>query len=164
MRTVLSRLGNQRTDCLAASGPGDVAVGEEVADDDRLVLFGGQSDGGLIHNSDVRISENLVVVEVVKLNSIRELGRVFVVYTIDFRCFNHNIALHLEGQVESGGIGSQEGPASAAGNDDDTTLLDMTKGAAEGVLVDKLIYFDSGEGAGWQAGVVEHIGQSDGVH
>ena len=40
----------------------------------------------------------------------------------------------------------------------------MTKSTAEGVLVDELIYFDSGEGAGWQAGVVENVSQSNGVH
>lgn len=148
MRTVLSRLGNQRADCLAASGPGDVAVGKQVADNDRLVLFGGQSDGGLIHNSDVRIGENLVVMKTVELSGVREFSWVFVIYAVDFRRFDHDVALHLEGEVEGGGVGSQEWPASAAGNDDDATFLDMTKGAAEGVLVDELIDLDSRESAG----------------
>lgn len=148
VHTVLGRLGNQRADCLAASGPGDVAVGEQVADDDRFVLLGGQSNGGLVHNSDVRIGENLVVMKTIELNGVREFSWVFVVYTVDFRRFDHNVALHLEGEVESGGIGSQEGSASATGNDDDAALLDMTKGAAEGVLVDELINLHGGQGAG----------------
>lgn len=164
MRTVLSRLGNQRADCLAASGPGDVAVSEQVTDDDRFVLLGGQSNGGLVHNSDVRIGENLVVMKTVKLNSVREFSWVFIIYTVNFRCLDDNVALHLEGEVEGGGVGSQEGPASAAGNDDDATFLDMTKSAAEGVLVDELINLDGGQGAGWQASVVEDVSQSDGIH
>ena len=40
----------------------------------------------------------------------------------------------------------------------------MAEGAAEGVLVDKLVDFDGGQGAGRQAGVVENVSQSDGVH
>ena len=164
MRTVLGRLGNQRADYFAASGPGDVAVSEQVADDDRFVLLGGQSNGCLVHDGDVRIGEDLVVIKTVKLNGVREFSRVFVIYAIDFRCFDHNVALHLEGEVESGGVGSQEGPASAAGNDDDTALLDMTKSAAIGVLVDKLINLDGGQGAGWQASVVEDISQGNGIH
>ena len=148
MRTVLSRLGNQRADCLAASGPGDVAVGEEVADDNWDVLVHSQADSGLVHDGDVGVSKDLAVVEAVKLNGVREFGWIFVVYAVDFRCFDHNVALHLEGQVEGGGVGSQEWPASAAGNDDDATFLDMTKGAAEGVLVDELINLHGGQGAG----------------
>lgn len=35
MRVILSRLRDQRADRIAACGPGDVAVGEEVADDNR---------------------------------------------------------------------------------------------------------------------------------
>ena len=164
MRTVLGRLGNQRADYFAVSGPGDVAVSEQVADDDRFVLLGGQSNGCLVHDGDVRIGEDLVVMKTVELNGVREFSRVFVVYTIDFRCFYHNVALHLEGEVEGGGVGSQEGPASATGNDDDAALLDMTKGAAEGVLVDELINLDGGQGAGWQASVVEDISQGNGIH
>ena len=148
MRTVLGRLGNQRADYFAASGPGDVAVSEQVADDDRFVLLGGQSNGCLVHDGDVRIGEDLVVMKTVELNGVREFGRIFIIYTVNFRCLDDNVALHLEGEVESGGVGSQEGPASAAGNDDDAALLDMTKGAAEGVLVDELINLDGGQGAG----------------
>ena len=40
----------------------------------------------------------------------------------------------------------------------------MAEGAAKGVLVDKLVDFDGGQGAGRQTGVVEDISQSDGVH
>ena len=61
MRTVLSRLGNQRTDCLAASGPGDVAVGEEVADDNWDVLVHSQADSGLVHDGDIGVSEDVLV-------------------------------------------------------------------------------------------------------
>ena len=61
MRTVLSRLGNQRTDCLAASGPGDVAVGEEVADNNRDVFIHSQTDGGFVHDGDIGVSEGVLV-------------------------------------------------------------------------------------------------------
>lgn len=95
MRTVLSRLGNQRADYLAASGPGDIAIGEQVADDNWFIFFGGQPDGSLVHDGDIGVGEDLVVIKMVKFNGVREFGWIFVVYAVDFRRFDHNVALHL---------------------------------------------------------------------
>ena len=100
----------------------------------------------------------------VEFNGIWEFHRVFIVDAVNFCCFNYNFALHLEGEIEGGSIGGQEWPASTAGDDNDATLFNVAEGAAEGVLIDKLIDFDGGQGAGWQAGVVEDISQSNGVH
>ena len=51
----IKMLTNQRTDCLAAGGSGDITVGEEVADDNWDVLVHRQADGGFIHDSDVGV-------------------------------------------------------------------------------------------------------------
>ena len=40
----------------------------------------------------------------------------------------------------------------------------MAEGPAESVVVDKLVDFDGGQGAGRQASVVENVSQSDSVH
>lgn len=92
---MLNKLGNQRADCLAASGPGDVAVGEEVADNNWDVFVHSQADGGFVHDGDVRVGQSVVIAELIKFNSIREFGGIFIVHAIDFRCFNHNITLHF---------------------------------------------------------------------
>ena len=92
---ILNKLGNQRTDWLAAASPGNIAVGEEVADDNWNVLVHSQADGGFVHDGDVRVGQSVVIAELIKFGGIREFGRIFIVHAINFRCFNHNIALHF---------------------------------------------------------------------
>lgn len=124
----------------------------------------GEADGGFVHDGDMRVGQSFVIAELIKFDCIREFGGVLVVDAVNLRCFYDNIALHFQRQIERGGVSGQEGPASATGYDDDAALFDMTQGAAVGILINKLIHLNSGEGAGRQVGVIEHIRQRDGVH
>jgi len=48
-------LANQRTDCFAAGGSGDITVGEEVADNNRDMFVHSQADGSFVHDGDIRV-------------------------------------------------------------------------------------------------------------
>ena len=52
---ILNKLGNKRTDWLAAASPGDITVGEEVADDDWDMFVHSQADGSFVHDGDIRV-------------------------------------------------------------------------------------------------------------
>ena len=61
MRVILSRLRDQRADWLAAASPGNITVGEEVADDNWDVFVHSQADGGFVHDGDIGVSEGVLV-------------------------------------------------------------------------------------------------------
>lgn len=92
---ILNKLGNKRTDWLAAASPGNIAVGEEVADDNWDMFVHSQADGGFVHDGDVWVGQNIVVRYMVEFDGVREFRRIFIVNTVNFRCFNDNIALHF---------------------------------------------------------------------
>lgn len=58
---LLSNLSDQRADTFAPGGAGDVAVGHQVADDDRFMFVHREADSGFVHDGYIGVGEGFVV-------------------------------------------------------------------------------------------------------
>src|SRR5665213_195136 len=154
---------DHRPDLLTVYGPADVAVLQQVEDQDRHRVVAAEADRRRVSEFQVA-SQHLVVVQRVEPNGVRVGLGVAVVDAVDALGHQHHLGADLECALRRRCVSREKRRTKARSEDDDAALLQVPDRPTRNVGLGDLPHRDSSLHARLDVLLLEEILQREAVH